>query len=81
MKKLCRLSKPYQERFNTFLEILGEIEASSLMGSKTIRIKHEICSALKQLKTDSAPTSASHLRAYSSPYLADHVRHATADKQ
>ena len=82
MKKLCRLSQPYQERFSTILDILGEIEATSLVGSKNMRrIKHEICIALKKLKTESVPSSAFHLRAYSSPYLADHVRQPITDKQ
>lgn len=44
LKKICRLSKTYQERFREFLLILNQIET----GAQTTKVKEQIRRALNQ---------------------------------
>lgn len=49
LKKICRLSKQFQERFRDFLQILSQIESGS---SNAVKVKEHIKRALHQLRVE-----------------------------
>ncbi len=51
LKKLCRLSKPYQDKFKDFINILNDLELGTAnQNSSTQKVKQQIKRALDSIR-------------------------------